>query len=159
LRPGARIAVIGPLGDATRVLRGNYSSTQSAPPVSVVEGLRQAAGASAVTLVPFGESITDGDRVPPSALIGPDGKPGLLARYFNPVTPPSLPFKPGTDHTILAALTYQDRPIVTRREVDVAARAFDLPRVNDYHRTEWTGFLVAPETGSYRLGLGGSGLL
>lgn len=159
LRPGARIAVLGPLGDATRVLRGNYSSTQSAPPVSVVDGLRQAAGASAVTLVPFGESITDGDRVPPSALIGPDGKPGLLARYFNPVTPPSLPFKPGTDHTILAALTYQDRPIVTRREVDVAARAFDLPRVNDYHRTEWTGFLVAPETGSYRLGLGGSGLL
>ena len=159
LRPGARIAVVGPLGDATRVLRGNYSSTQSAPPVSVVEGLRQAAGASAVTLVPFGESITDGDRVPPTALLGPDGKPGLLARYFNPVTPPVLPFKPGTDRAILAALTYQDRPAVTRREVDVAARAFDLPTVNDYHRTEWTGFLVAPETGSYRLGLGGSGLL
>ncbi|MCH3002776.1 hypothetical protein K3W91_14850, partial [Listeria monocytogenes] len=31
LRPGARISVVGPLGDATRVLRGNYSSTQSAP--------------------------------------------------------------------------------------------------------------------------------
>ncbi|WP_262984870.1 glycoside hydrolase family 3 protein [Sphingomonas daechungensis] len=31
LKPGARIAVIGPLGDATRVLRGNYSSPASAP--------------------------------------------------------------------------------------------------------------------------------
>jgi beta-glucosidase-like glycosyl hydrolase len=38
LRPGLRIAVIGPLGDATRVLRGNYSSSLSAPPISVVDG-------------------------------------------------------------------------------------------------------------------------
>ncbi|MGY2734492.1 glycoside hydrolase family 3 C-terminal domain-containing protein [Sphingomonas sp. UYP23] len=159
LRAGARIAVIGPLGDATRVLRGNYSSTQSAPPVSVVEGLRRAAGAGAVTLVPFGESITDGDRVPGSALLTPDGKPGLLTRYFNPVTPPKLPFAPGTDRAIQAALTYQARPVVTRTEADVASRAFDLPSVNDYHRTEWTGFIVPPVTGSYRLGLGGSGLL
>src|SRR6185312_14401501 len=42
LKPGVRIAVIGPLGDATRVLRGNYSSPLSAPPVSVVDGLRKA---------------------------------------------------------------------------------------------------------------------
>jgi beta-glucosidase-like glycosyl hydrolase len=34
LKAGARIAVVGPLADATRVLRGNYSSTQSAAPVS-----------------------------------------------------------------------------------------------------------------------------
>ncbi|WP_010218122.1 glycoside hydrolase family 3 C-terminal domain-containing protein [Sphingomonas sp. PAMC 26621] len=159
LRPGARIAVIGPLGDATRVLRGNYSSTQSAPPVPIVEGLRRAAGAGSVTLVPFGESITDGDRVPTTALVAPDGKPGLLARYFNPVTPPHLPFPQGTDRAAIAALTYQSRPVVSQREADVAARGLTLPSVNDYHRTEWTGFLVAPETGSYRLGLGGSGLL
>jgi beta-glucosidase len=159
LRSGARIAVIGPLGDATRVLRGNYSSTQSAPPVSVVEGLRRAAGAASVTLVPFGETITDGDRVPATALLGEDGKPGLTARYFNPVTPPPLPFPPGKDRELQAALRYQARPIVTRREADVAARAFDLPKVNDYHRTEWTGFLVAPVSGNYRLGIGGTGLL
>src|SRR4029079_3990363 len=42
LRSGLRIAVIGPLGDATRVLRANYSSPQSAPPISVVDGLKQA---------------------------------------------------------------------------------------------------------------------
>ncbi|WP_277967732.1 glycoside hydrolase family 3 C-terminal domain-containing protein [Sphingomonas echinoides] len=159
LRRGARIAVIGPLGDATRVLRGNYSSPQSATPISMVEGLRRAAGARSVTLVPFGESITDGDRIPTVALRTPDGKPGLLARYFNPVTPPTLPFAPGTDRAAIAALTYQDRPVVTRREEDVAARGLLLPTVNDYHRTEWTGFLVPPETGSYRLGLGGSGLI
>ena len=159
LRAGARIAVIGPLGDATRVLRGNYSSPQSAQPVSVLEGLRRATGAAKVTLVPFGESITDGDRIPITALRASDGKPGLLVRYFNPVTPPALPFAPGTDRAIMAALTYQDKPVVSRREADVAARGLELPSVNDYHRTEWTGFLVPPVTGSYRVGLGGSGLL
>ncbi len=159
LRPGVRIAVVGPLGDATRVLRGNYSSALSAPPVSVVDGLRRAVGGGQVTLVPFGESITDGDRIPTSALRAPDGKPGLLARYYNPVTPPVLPFAPGTDGAQMAALRYETDAVVTRREADVANRAFDLPAVNDYHRAEWTGFIVPPETGSYRLGLGGSGLL
>jgi beta-glucosidase len=159
LRPGARIAVIGPLGDATRVLRGNYSSPQSAAPVSVVDGLRRAAGAASVTLVPFGETITDGDRVPEGALLTPDGKPGLLARYFNPVVPPRLPFAPGTDREAMKALRYQARPAVTRRVPDVAARGLTLREVNDYHRTEWTGFLVPPATGSYRLGIGGTGLL
>jgi beta-glucosidase len=42
LRKDVKVAVIGPLGDATRVLRGNYSSPNSAPPISVVEGLRRA---------------------------------------------------------------------------------------------------------------------
>ena len=159
LRPGVRLAVIGPLGDATRVLRGNYSSPQSAPPVSIVEGLRRAAGAASVTLVPFGPSITDGDPVPSEALRAPDGKPGLLARYFNPVTPPVLPFAPGTDREQIAALRYQARAVVSRREADVASRGLTLPSVNDYHHTEWTGFLVPPATGSHRLGLGGSGVL
>src|SRR3546814_7015793 len=84
LKPESRVAVIGPLGDATRVLRGNYSSTLTGPPVSVVDGLRAALGDERVTLVPFGESITDGDRVPTSALRTPDGRPGVLVRYYNP---------------------------------------------------------------------------
>lgn len=159
LKPGARVAVIGPLGDATRVLRGNYSSPQSAPPISIVEGLRGTAGVRSVTLVPFGPSITDGDPVPPEVLRTPDGKPGLLARYFNPVTPPKLPFASGTDREQIAALRYQARPAISRVETDVAARGLTLPSVNDYHRTEWTGFLVPKTTGSYRLGLGGSGQL
>ena len=159
LRPGARIAVIGPLGDATRVLRGNYSSPQSAPPVSVVDGLRRTAGTATTTLVPFGASITDGDPVPTEALRAPDGRPGLLVRYFNPVNPPTLPFAPGTDRSAIAALRYLDHPVVARREPDVASRGLQLPAVNDYHQTEWTGFLVPPATGTYRLGLGGSGLL
>src|SRR3546814_19403451 len=33
----------------------------------------------------------------------------------------------------------------------------DLAKVAHHHRTVWTGFLVPPATGTYRLGLSGSG--
>ena len=42
LKPGVRIALVGPLADATRVLRGNYSSERTVAAVSIQEGLRQA---------------------------------------------------------------------------------------------------------------------
>ena len=157
LKPGLKLAVIGPLGDATRVLRGNYSSGLSGPPVSILEGLRTALGASQVALVPFGESVTDGDRVPTSALLTPDGKPGLLARYFNTVTPMPAQYAPGTREKLVAAAKYQTTPVVTRIEPDVGDRNLTLPTVNDVHRTEWSGFLVPPETGTYRIGLSGAG--
>ncbi len=157
LKPGVKVAVIGPLGDATRVLRGNYSSPLSGTPVSVLEGLRTALGAPQVTLVPFGESVTDGDRVPTSALRTPDGKPGLLARYFNTVTPMPRHYAPGTREKLVAAAKYQDTPVATRIEPDIGDRNLTLAQVADVHRTEWTGFLVPPETGTYRIGLSGAG--
>jgi beta-glucosidase len=157
LRAGAKVAVIGPLGDATRVLRGNYSSPLSGPPISVVDGLRTTLGASQVTLVPFGESMTDGDRVPTSALQTPDGKPGVLARYYNPASPVPAKFAPGTREKVLATVQYQSEPVVTRIEPDVADRNLELAKVTDVHRTVWTGFLVPPETGTYRVGLAGTG--
>src|SRR5687767_5642907 len=79
LKDTARIAVVGPHADATRVLRGNYSSPLSSPPVSLVEGLRSGMPKANVTLVPWSASITDGDPIPTSALLSPDNKPGLLA--------------------------------------------------------------------------------
>ncbi|MFZ0266076.1 glycoside hydrolase family 3 C-terminal domain-containing protein [Caulobacter sp.] len=155
LKPGLRIAVIGPLGDATRVLRGNYSSALSAPPISVVEGLRRAMPSAQVAYAPFGASVTDGDRVPTTALRTPDGKPGLLARYYNTVEPPPKRFAPGTFGEAVAKMRYAEQPLVTRLEPDVAARSLDLAAVSDHHRVVWTGFLVPPESGTYRLGLTG----
>lgn len=157
LGPGVRVAVIGPLGDATRVLRGNYSSPLSGPPVSVLEGLRTALGTDRVSLVPFGESVTDGDRVPPTALLTPDRRPGVLVRYFNPETPAPAKFAPGTREKLLATIKYQAQPVVTRVEPDVGDRNLELAKVADVHRAEWTGFLMPPESGSYRVGLSGSG--
>ena len=157
LKSGARIAVIGPLGDATRVLRGNYSSALSAPPVSIAEGLRQAMPAASITVVPFGASFTDGDRIPTSALQTPDGRPGLLARYYNPVETPPTRFAPGSFADAVKTIRFRETPVVTRTEPDVAARSLDLRAVSDHHRVVWTGFLVPPASGTYRLGLTGFG--
>jgi beta-glucosidase len=157
LKGGVKVAVVGPLGDATRVLRGNYSSPLSGMPISVLDGLRQVLAAGQVTLVPFGPSITDGDRIPTTELQTPDGKPGLLARYYNPVTPPPAKFDADDMARQLAAIRYQAKPVVSRIEPDVGKRDLDLAKVNHHHCTVWSGFLVPTESGTYRLGLSGSG--
>ena len=157
LRPGARVVVIGPLGDATRVLRGNYSSPLSAPPISVLEGLRTVLSEGNVALVPFSPSITDGDRVPMSALRTPDGKPGVLVRYYNPTGKLPTLFDPKTMAQQLAAIRYQDQPVATRIERDVGDYNLSLANVDTHHRTVWTGSITPSESGTYRVGLSGAG--
>ncbi len=155
LKPGLRVAVIGPLGDATRVLRGNYSSSLSAPPISVVDGLRRAMPGARVDYVPFGETYTDGDPIPTSALRAPDGRPGLLARYYNVLGTPPARFAPGTLADYVRGARFADTPAASRIEASVDGRSLDLAQVSDHHRVVWTGFIVPPENGSYRLGLAG----
>ena len=138
LKAGVKVAVIGPLADATRVLRGNYSSPASAPPVSVVDGLRQAMPQAKVTLVPFSASITDGDIVPASAFVTPKGKPGLQVDYFNG-----------------AASDYDAKPVVSRIEPGLVSSADSLKDVSDHRKVVWTGFLVAPDSGTYRIAVTG----
>jgi len=133
LKPDARILVIGPHGDSTRMLRGNYSSAYSAPPVSLADGLRQVMGQARVTRLPFGETIMDGDPVPASALLTPDGKPGVRAEYFS----------------------LDGKPSASRIETAVGGSGHDLAQVPEDYRAVWTGFLVPPESGVYRLGLTG----
>ncbi|MGN6124416.1 MAG: glycoside hydrolase family 3 C-terminal domain-containing protein [Sphingomonas oligoaromativorans] len=145
LRPATRIAVIGPLGDATRVLRGNYSSALSAPPTSVYDGLRAAMPEATVTLVPFGASITDGDLVPDTALLTPDGKPGLKAEYYN-----ASPRLAADGETLFDA-----KPAAVRTERNVYSNAGQLKQVSDRNKVVWAGFLVAPETGTYRIAVTG----
>jgi beta-glucosidase len=157
LKPGSRIAVVGPLGDATRVLRGNYSSPLSAPPISVLDGLRTVMPGSQVTLVPFSPSVTDGDRVPASALRTPDGRPGVLVRYYNPTRKLPDLLDPKTMSAELAAIRYQDKPVAERVERDVGDHNLTLAAVDAHHRTIWTGSLTPPESGTYRIGLSGRG--
>jgi beta-glucosidase len=147
LKPGTRIAVIGPLADATRVLRGNYSSPASAPPISVLEGLRLAMPGAEILHAPAGESMTDGDPVPTSALQTPDGRQGLLARYYN-----ALPNALGKDGK---PMRVQATPAATGVEPGLGGGNSNLAGVHEDHRVAWSGFLVAPETGAYRLGLSG----
>ncbi|MDE1916860.1 MAG: glycoside hydrolase family 3 C-terminal domain-containing protein [Sphingomonadales bacterium] len=145
LRKTVRVAVIGPLADATRVLRGNYSSPNSAPPISVVEGIRRAMPGAQVELVPFSASITDGDPVPPGHFLTPAGKPGLRADYFNALDPS----RPRGERTFAAT------PAVTRTETRLANHAQEIKSLSDAYKVVWSGFFVAPETGFYRMGVTG----
>src|SRR5690606_14045927 len=108
-----------------------------------------------VTYVPFGESFTDGDPVPESALQTEDGQPGLMARYYNAVSEPPRLFGPGELETFRAQVRYEEQPTVSRRERSVDGRSLDLAEVTDHHRVVWSGYLVPPESGLYRLGLSG----
>ncbi|WP_395408374.1 glycoside hydrolase family 3 C-terminal domain-containing protein [Pseudoduganella sp. UC29_106] len=138
LKPGLKLAVIGPLADATRVLRGNYSSTQSAPPVSVLEGLRRVLPQAQISQAPAGASITDGDPVPATALRTPDGQPGLRVAYYN-----------------RSGDKYDSKPVLTRTEAGLESHALQFKTIADRHKVVWDGYLTVPETGLYRLGVSG----
>ena len=158
LKPGLKIAVIGPHGDSTRVLRGNYSSALSTPPVSVIDGLRQAMPDAEIVRAPYEPTLMDGDVVPASALRTPDGQPGLLAKYFNATYVPPGPFQDMDAYGAhFHAITYADTPSVTRVERGVGSHGGDLASVTDNYRVEWTGFLVPPASGDFRIGLAGAG--
>jgi beta-glucosidase len=144
LKPATKIAVIGPLADATRVLRGNYSSSLSAPPISVLDGLHRAMPGARITAVPFTASITDGDPVPDAMFVTPDGKNGLRAQYYN-----ARPAAAGSDPH--APRVYDSKPVATTIERNITSRAAEMKQVGDNNKVVWTGFFVPPETGTYRL--------
>jgi len=139
LRRGTRIALVGPHADATRVLRGNYSSDRTLSAVSLLDGLRQAMPESPVIHVPFTPSVTDGDPIPTSALRTPDGQPGLAAEYFN-----------AADDGGFAAT-----PAARRVEPRLVSDAALAHEVSGRHKVVWTGFLVPPESGTYRIAMTG----
>ena len=150
-RPGAKILLTGPHADSTRVLRGNYSSPQSAPPVSILEGLRQAAPHGRIVQVPFQPTLMDGDPIPTVALRTPDGRPGLRAEYFNALAAAQQPFTDAPafiEH--VRSTRYEPTPSLTRVEPGVAARGYDSAGVAEDYRVVWTGYLVPPESGTYR---------
>ncbi|HEY5806394.1 MAG TPA: glycoside hydrolase family 3 N-terminal domain-containing protein, partial [Povalibacter sp.] len=151
-----RIAVIGPHADATRVLRGNYSSQLSSPPISLVEGLRQALPEASVTLVPWSASITDGDPLPATALQTPDGKSGLRAEYFDADEPQPLRYASFAEYAKQAGtVKFKNKPAVTRIEPGIAMRGNEFAQLSNYYRVVWTGFVVPPASGTYRIGLSG----
>lgn len=146
LKAATRIAVVGPLADARRVMRGNYSSSQTGPTQTVHEGLSQQFTAAQVRLVPFGASITDGDPLPASAFVAPDGRPGLRASYFN--------LQPGSSKE-RGQRRFEARAVGSHGVVQIDARPQDVSGTGAVVRTVWTGFVVAPESGTYRVGLSG----
>lgn len=152
-----RVAVVGPLADSRHVLRGNYTSRETAELPSIYDGLRRALPNAAVTLVPAGASITDGDHVPPSVLQREDGSPGVTARFYS-VLPDTLPDPRsyGEAYQQFAKRTIADTPVVTRVLPFVSLETLrGRPILPKGGRIVVTGYLVPKTTGTYRLGIDG----
>ena len=131
------IAVVGPLADSIRVLHGNYNGTASHP-VSALDGIHKQFPSAQVTFSPGTNFLREDVPVPASALITPQGKPGLRAEFFSDSN-------------------FEGKPVQVRVDPQVD---FDSPpgagNQSEGLAVRWTGFLTPPQTGTYRLGLNGS---
>jgi beta-glucosidase len=141
-----RIAVVGPLADQTAVLLGNYNGIPTHT-VSMLEGMKAEFPDAQIDYVPGTQFLADtGNPVPASALTTPDGKPGLEAKYSSGIS------RPGTSR--------RSTPITSRVESALDLNESSLPeqaKENHGLSVQWSGFLTAPETGDYLLGIKADG--
>jgi beta-glucosidase len=148
LEPGIKkIAVIGPLADETRVLLGNYAGTPTYS-VSVLDGLKAEFPNATITYVPGTQFLrNDGNPVPNAALTTPDGKPGLKVEYSE-----SVGGRPGAGANLPV--------LVSRTESNISLSDGNLPSGVAGKKAigvRWTGFITAPDSGDYLIGVRGSG--
>ncbi len=147
LKTGIRkIAVVGPLADQTRPLIGNYAG-QPTHIVSVMEGLKAEFPNATITFVPGTQFLrNEGNPVPDNVLTTPDGKPGLKAEYMESMG------RPGAQPNAPA--------FVSRVESNVNLADGNLPPEAAGKKAlgvRWTGFITAPDTGDYLVGVRGIG--
>ncbi|MBV9612726.1 MAG: glycoside hydrolase family 3 C-terminal domain-containing protein [Acidobacteriaceae bacterium] len=143
---GAKIALIGPLANQTKVLLGNYNGIPTHT-VSVLEGMRKEFGDAKIEYATGTQFLSHtGDPVPASALTT-DGKPGLKVSYSkldltNLNRPEAMkPLAEGTQSTLDAAALPLPAAVVNVHPLAI----------------HWDGSLTAPESGDYNLGLKANG--
>ena len=139
----ARIAVVGPLADSTRVLLGNYNGFPSRA-TTALDGLRKQFPQAKLTFEPGTRYLRPMLPVPAAALTTDAGTPGLKAEVFE---------KP--DFSGAPAETRSDPQVVFGAD-PAALFSLDPPKT-PARPTRWTGFLTPAESGSYRLGVEGWG--
>ena len=142
------IVVVGPLGNQTRPLIGNYAG-QPTHIVSILDGLRAEFPNAKITFVAGTQFLsTDGTPVPDSLLTTPEGKPGLKAEYTEGR------MRGGPDAAPAS------KPVATRTEPNVNLTVSNLPPEiagKKAFGVQWSGFLTPGETGDYLLGLRAEG--
>jgi beta-glucosidase len=145
LKPGIRkIAVVGPLGDQTRPLIGNYAG-QPTHIASILDGLHAEFPNASITFVPGTQFLrTDGTAVPDGLLTTPEGKPGLKADYNEGIRrgPPAPDANTGS--------------LVSRTEANIKLAESNLPAEVAGKKTfgvQWLGFLTPTESGDFILGI------
>lgn len=138
------IAVIGPNADSLPVLLGNYNGTPSSF-ITILDGIRKRfRNAKITTAIGAPLTETSATTIPAEVLRtgGANPKPGLNAEYFSNIKLSGAP-----------ALTRGDADV--NFEWNNVSPAPGLPPGN--YSVRWSGELVPPVDGDYRLGLNTDG--
>ncbi|MBC3974078.1 glycoside hydrolase family 3 C-terminal domain-containing protein [Xanthomonas translucens] len=135
LRPGLRLAVIGPNADALAALEANYQGT-SAAPVTPLLGLRERFGAANVRYAQGAPLAAGVSGMIPETALHSDGTPGLRGEYFDNV---DLAGTPRTQR--------QDRVVSFNWDHVAPAKGVD----KDRYAVRWSGELLPPGPGDYTL--------
>jgi beta-glucosidase len=142
----ARIAVVGPLADNSRVLLGNYNGWPSRS-TTAIEGIRKQFPKARVVFEPGTTYLRPDVPVPTSALTTRAGAPGLEAEVFEKPDFSATPAETRTDRQVLVGRVLGDGP----------PPSFDGPLPAPARPTRWSGFLTPSTSGTHRLGVQGWG--
>lgn len=134
-----RIAVIGP--DAVEARMGGYSGKPEQV-VTILDGLKQIAGNNRTVIYSAGCGRESHEyTVIPSSQLANNNSEGLLAEYYNNVSLAGQPVVQRTDKAIDFHWTlYGPAP-----NLDAG-----------FYSARWTGKLISPATGKYKIGLEGN---
>jgi beta-glucosidase len=132
-----RIAVVGPTASLVQALQGNYNGTPPSP-VTPLAGIERRFASRARIAYAQGATLVDGMAIPiPHTALRANGAPGLRGEYF-------------------ANATLQGRPTLARVDRGVNFnwdKATPAPGQSRFEfSVRWTGTLVPPAPGEYRLG-------
>jgi len=163
------IAVIGPNADDVDALLGNYNGIPTAP-ITPLEGIRKKLPGARILYArgsPLAANMPSFEAIPSSALFTSDGadrKNGLKGDYYNVSNfdgkrhqPRELTYP--NSGAMVGDVASGIKPLFTRIDPQVDFRWWDgAPRSgmnDDDFGVRWTGFLVAPASGTYQLGATG----
>jgi beta-glucosidase len=136
------LAVIGPNANNWEALIGNYSGIPKNP-VTIYEGLKNKLKSSKILFAEgchLAEGISNLNVIPEDYFITEDGKPGIMGEYFSN---DSLFGKP--------SFARIDKNIDFYWESESPSDELD----DDNFSVRWTGYLLPPVTGEYKIGCWG----
>jgi len=156
-----RIAVVGPNADNIGSLRGNYYGKASNP-VTVIDGIRKAVGddievsyTKGVPMVVYDKNEEEYPIVNSENLYTTDERgqkvEGLTGHFFNNMTLEGDPDYTRIDPQIKFRWLRTESPTTTAVAQGLLSR--DKGINDEYFSIRWTGKLLAPSTGTYKLGL------
>jgi beta-glucosidase len=142
----ARIAVVGPLADNSRVLLGNYNGYPSKS-TTALAGIQKQFPQARVVFEPGTTYLRPNVPVPAAVLTNETSTPGLKAEVFEKPDFSGTPVETRIDAQVLVG-----PDLSAGLPADFYSSFEQRPKGRP---TRWTGYLTPGETGTYRLGVEG----